>query len=111
TTAVRENPGGVDVLYVGADLAVAEESTLDRPPVPESARGAFSARLPFAWYVERAGAETASVDAPGAIASAPPVVVTTSDHRRAVADRLSGYERYTVEQGLTDRRLVVFVAS
>ncbi len=111
TAAVGGNPGGVDVLYVGADLAVAEESTLDRPPVPESARGAFSARLPFAWYVERAGAETASVDAPGELASAPPVVVTTPDHRRAVADRLSGYERYTVEQGLTDRRLVVFVAS
>ncbi|WP_144427142.1 hypothetical protein [Halolamina pelagica] len=103
---------GVDVLYVGADLAVPDESTLDRPPVPEAARGAFSARLPLAWYVERAGAETASVDAPNAMdESAPPVVVTTPAHRRAVADRLSGYERYEIEQGLTDRRLVVFVES
>ncbi|NHX35549.1 MULTISPECIES: flippase activity-associated protein Agl23 [Halolamina] len=103
---------GIDVLYVGADLAVADESALDRPPVPESARDAFSARLPLAWYVERTGAETASVDAPSAVGESPPsVVVTTPEHRRAVGDRLSGYERYEVEQGLTNRRLVVFVAS
>ena len=109
--AIGDN-AGVDVLYVGAPLAVADESALDRPPVPESARSAFSARLPLAWYLERAGAETASVDAPSAVGgSPPPVVVTTPEHRRAVADRLSGYERYTVEQGLTNRRLVVFVAS
>jgi len=43
--------------------------------------------------------------------SAPPVVVTTPAHRRAVADRLSGYERYEIEQGLTGQRLVVFVES
>lgn len=107
-TAVAGNEG-TDVLYVGADLAVDDESTLDRPPVPESAQGSFSARLPLAWYVERADPETASVESPGEMASPPPVVVTTPEHRSDVDDQLSGYDRYEVDQALGDRRLVVFV--
>jgi uncharacterized protein (TIGR03663 family) len=103
---------GADVLYVGAALAVDDESVLDRPPIPERAQGAFSARLPLSWYVERGDAETASVTGANAIpGELPPVIVTTPEQRRAVADRLSGYERYTIEQGLTNRRLVVFVES
>ena len=103
---------GTGVLYVGEELAVEDEAVLDRPPVPERAREAFSARLPLSWYVERAGAGTESVAAPSAMpASAPPVVVTTPEHRLAVSDRLSGYESYAIEQGLTNRRLIVFVAA
>ncbi|MFD1525989.1 hypothetical protein ACFR9S_06670, partial [Halolamina salina] len=103
---------GTGVLYVGEALAVEDETVLDRPPVPGRARAAFTARLPLSWYVERAGAGTESVAAPSAMPdSAPPVVVTTPDHRLAVADRLSEYERYTIEQGLTNRRLIVFVAA
>ena len=103
---------GADVLYVGAALAVDDESVLDRPPIPERAQGAFSARLPLSWYVERADTQTASVTGANAMpGELPPVIVTTPEQRRAVADRLSGYERYTVEQGLTNRRLVVFVES
>jgi uncharacterized protein (TIGR03663 family) len=107
-----EGNEAVDLLYVDEGLAVDDESVLDRPPVPERAQGAFSARLPLSWYVERADAETASVAGANAMpANLPPVVVTTPEQRRAVADRLSGYERYTVEKGLTNRRLVVFVES
>jgi len=100
---------GTDVLYVGTELAVEDESTLDRPPVPASAQEAFAARLPLSWYVERADAQTASVGDPAAVPDpAPPVVVTTPQHRRAVADRLSA-QRYEINLGLADRRLVVFV--
>jgi uncharacterized protein (TIGR03663 family) len=103
---------GTDVLYVGETLAVDDESVLDRPPIPERAQGVFSTRLPLSWYLERADAETASVAGAEAMPEElPPVVVTTSEQRRAVADRLSGYERHTVRQGLTNRRLVVFVES
>lgn len=101
---------GTDVLYVGAGLAVKDEATLDRPPIPEANRAAFSTRLPLSWYVERADARTASVEAPAAMAeSAPPVVVTTSRHRAILSDRLAGYERYEVDLGLPGRTLVVFV--
>ena len=110
--AVEGGDEGTDVLYVGGDVAVDDESVLDRPPIPESAQDAFAARLPLSWYVERAGAGTASVAEPDAMpSSSPPVVVTTPDHRLAVGDRLSGYESYTIEQGLTNRRLIVFVAA
>ena len=110
--AAVEGNEGTDVFYVGGDLAVEPESVLDRPPLPERARDAFSARLPLSWYVERADAETASVASADTMpAELPPVVVTTPQQRRAVADRLSGYERHTVQQGLTNRRLVVFVES
>ncbi len=103
---------GADVLYVGAALAVDDESVLDSPPIPEGAQGAFSARLPLSWYIERTDAETANVPgANGMPEELPPVIVTTPEQRRAVADRLSGYERYTIRQGLTNRRLVVFVES
>ena len=101
---------GVDVLYVGESLAVADESTFDAPPVPDDAQDAFAARLPFAWYAERVDAETASVASPEALSGpAPPVVVTTPTHRAALSRALPGYERYEVNTGLTDRTLVVFV--
>ena len=108
--AAISGTGGTDVLYVGERFAVADESTLDRPPVPAADRGAFSARLPFAWYVERADAETASVASPGGVAEpVPPVVVTSPTHSAALSRQLSTYERYEVDTGLTNRRLVVFV--
>jgi|AntRauTorcE11898_2_1112593.scaffolds.fasta_scaffold04982_2 uncharacterized protein (TIGR03663 family) len=101
---------GTDVLYVGERFAVADEATLDRPPVPAADRGAFSARLPFAWYVERADAETASVASPGEISEpVPPVVVTSPTHGATLSRQLPGYERYEVNTGLTNRRLIVFV--
>ncbi len=107
--AIADNDG-TDVLYVGEALAVADESTLDAPPIPDAEQDAFAARLPFAWYAERADAETASVDAPDALLEpAPPVVVTTPAHRATLSRELSGYERYEVNTGLTDRTLVVFV--
>lgn len=103
--------GGTDVLYVGERFAVANEATLDRPPVPAADRGTFAARLPFAWYAERADAQTASVASPDAVAEpAPPVVVTSPVHAATLRRQLSGYERYEVNTGVTDRTLVVFVS-
>ncbi|WP_267645754.1 flippase activity-associated protein Agl23 [Halolamina litorea] len=109
SVAITAN-GGTDVLYVGEGLAVGDEATLAQPPVPEAEQDAFARRLPFAWYVERADAETSSVAAPDAVPdSAPPVVVTTPEYRGTLTRQLTGYERYQVDTGLTDRTLVVFV--
>lgn len=112
-TAAVEGNDGVDVLYVGGAYHVADESTLDRPPVPPGDREAFSNRLPLAWYFERADAETASVSRPEGLTDAPPpVVVTTLDFRGDVAKQLGdGYRATTVELGLYDREVVVFVAT
>ena len=101
---------GVDVLFVGERFAVADESVLDRPPIPPNARDAFSERLPFAWYVERLDAETASVSSPDdAPETLPPVVVTAPRYTPALSDRVAAYDRYEVDLALTDRAVVVYV--
>jgi uncharacterized protein (TIGR03663 family) len=109
-TAAIAGTDGVDVLYVGQRFAVDDEAVLDRPPVPEPARDAFSARLPLSWYFERADAETASVASPDAVTGdSPPVVVTTPRHAPSLADRLSAYDRYRMDLGMTERTVVIYV--
>jgi uncharacterized protein (TIGR03663 family) len=110
TGAIRDNDGA-DVLYVGDRFFVANEPTLDGPPVPAPARDAFAARLPLAWYFEQAGAESTSVQSPDAMpASPPPVVVTVPGHAPAVDRQVTdAYRRYRVDLALTGRTVVVFV--
>jgi uncharacterized protein (TIGR03663 family) len=110
-TRAIEGNDGVDVLYVGSAYVVADESTLEAPPVPPGDRQAFSNRLPLAWYFESADAETASVGRPeGLTENPPPVVVTTPALQEDVATRTgSGYQAYEVELGLYDRDVVFFV--
>ena len=100
---------GVDVLYVGERFALSDESLVDRPPVPPSARDAFSARMPLAWYVERLDARTASVGSAAAVSAPPPVVVTTPRHTPALSEQVAGYDRFRVDLTLTDRTVVVYV--
>lgn len=110
-SAAMDGNEGTDVLFVGERFLLQDESVLDRPPVPEEAREAFSARLPVSWYVERAEGETASVASPDAVPeNPPPVVVTTPQHAPALSERLAAYQRYRVNLGLTDRTIVVYVA-
>ena len=109
STAIAGNDG-VDVLYVGERFHVRDEAVLDRPPVPPEARDAFSERLPLAWYVERMGAQTASVATPEAAPeSLPPVVITAPRHTPALSDRVADYERFRLDLALADRTVVVYV--
>ncbi|MEF8800723.1 MAG: flippase activity-associated protein Agl23 [Halolamina sp.] len=110
-TTTMEGNDGTDVLYVGERFLLKDESVLERPPVPEESRDAFSARLPLSWYVERAEGETASVASPDAVPEdPPPVVVTTPRHAPALSERFEAYQRYRVTLGLTDRTVVVYIA-
>jgi uncharacterized protein (TIGR03663 family) len=101
-------PGGdPDVVYVG-NLALRQESRADAPPVPD----AWGNRLPLAWYVERAGAGTRSVDEPADLATLPrepPVVVAPGDQAGAVADRIPDYRQTTYRLALWNREVAVFV--
>lgn len=99
--------GGVDVLYYGERFYVADESSLDQPPVPDQ----FGERLPLSWYVERAGATTESALSLDGYTDEelPPVVVADVSHRSALSDRLSDYEKSEYELALWNRNVVVFV--
>jgi uncharacterized protein (TIGR03663 family) len=96
-----------DVVYVG-ELALPRESRADAPPVPD----AWGNRLPLAWYVERAGAGTRSVDEPAGLADLPrepPVVVAPADQAPAVADRLPDHRQTTYRLARWNREVAVFV--
>ncbi|MEF8773784.1 MAG: flippase activity-associated protein Agl23 [Halobacteriales archaeon] len=89
---------GLDVLYYGDRYYLADETVMDRPPVPWSQTGAWFDRLPLPWYTEAFDASVRSVDDESALDRAlqqpPPVVVTEPGDADAVAARLDGYERY-----------------
>jgi predicted membrane-bound mannosyltransferase len=111
-TDVRNHttPGdGVDVLYYGERFYVADETSLDQPPVPDQ----FGERLPLAWYVERAGATTDSALSLDHYTDdeLPPVVVADVSHRSVLSDRLTDYEKSEYELALWNRDVVVFVRS
>jgi uncharacterized protein (TIGR03663 family) len=106
TVEAASRSDGVDVLYVGEEFYVARESRADAPPVPD----AWGNRLPLAWYVERADAETASVRTPSDIdRRATPVVVAPAAQRGAVAQRLPTHNATTYRLALWNRKVVVFV--
>jgi uncharacterized protein (TIGR03663 family) len=103
----REN-GGTDVLFVGEHFYVADETAAaDYVGVP----GGWFNRLPLPWYLERADAQTASVQTPSRVDSddAPPVVVARAEHYPELNPRLSGYEPYTFQLTASDVETVIWV--
>lgn len=124
------------VVYVGERYDVDDEATLAEPPIPTAAdRAAFGERLPLPWYVERTGANTASVGSPGeleaivaddagatdgddagttggddaATTDEEVALVVDPAHERAVAERFPDRDARTVELALWNREAVVFV--
>ena len=120
--AVRSNPETrIDVLFYGSEFYVADEASDDVMP----GTGGWFERLPFAWYLERYGAELDSTHSRGVVAEeTPPVVValgnsSTCDRHYDDADDveqyLDGYERHEVqrfagESGCKKSPVVMFVA-
>jgi uncharacterized protein (TIGR03663 family) len=96
---------GGRVLLYGDEFVLRPERTVDSPPVPPG----FAARLPLAWYLERAGADVTSAATPEALSDPPPVVIATSAARAEVAGGLDGYESRAYRTALWNRRIVVFV--
>lgn len=98
------------VVYVGDRVYLPDESVADQPRIsPEGARKAWGERLPLPWYVERTGAETASVVKPDRMEGSPAVVITDPGNAHAVDSRLSDYERRELRLGLWNRKVVVFL--
>lgn len=69
-------------------LAAIESADADGPEVayvgPYFSRANWVHRLPFAWYVQRSGAETVTVESVAALDDPPPVVIALEDRRAAV---------------------------
>ncbi|MFC7069107.1 flippase activity-associated protein Agl23 [Halobaculum lipolyticum] len=106
--AAVEGNDGVDVGYVGQDLATDREYAL--PPVSAADRDEWGARLPLQWYFERMDAEvTSAPSVDGFAGEVPPVVVTTTERRVDVNTNLDGYAQYDLRLGLWNRGVVVFV--
>ncbi|WP_435363470.1 flippase activity-associated protein Agl23 [Haloarchaeobius sp. DYHT-AS-18] len=125
-TAASQNTDGPDVVYYGAFFAMDNESAADRLPVTDGEgwrNGTWTVyadnenwyhRLPLAWYVAQADAETASARTISALqvhlASQPPVVVTRATHANHVGELLGeGYQRHAVNLTATGTETVVFV--
>ncbi|MDR5674076.1 TIGR03663 family protein [Halalkaliarchaeum sp. AArc-GB] len=110
--------GSPDAVYVGDQFAVADERAFDAPPLSQEEAATFGERLPLPWYLERAGAQSESVASPDGLAQyvgddadddPPAVVLTTPEHRNAVAERLDGYQERSYRTALEDREVVVFL--
>ena len=110
--------GAADAVYVGDEFTVADERAFDAPPLSQGEASVFGERLPMPWYLERAGAQSKSVASPDGLAQyvgedaddgPPAVVLTTPEHRNAVAEQLDGYEERTYRTALEDRDVVVFL--
>lgn len=96
----------VDVLYVGASLAM-NESAVEHPP----ATGALHAQNPPC-YTEATGADVTSVENGSEIGDHPPsVVITTPAESTAVNESLGSAYTGTAYRldDVGDRRIVVFV--
>jgi uncharacterized protein (TIGR03663 family) len=103
-----EGNEGVDVLFLGDRFYMLDESEADAPPVSDD----WGERLPLSWYLERAGATTASTMSLSSYGGdIPPVVVADAGQRGALASQLEGYEATEYELALWDREVVVFVRS
>ena len=107
-----------DAVYVGDQFAVADERAFDAPPLSQNEAAAFGERLPLPWYLERAGAQSESVASPDGLAQyvgddadddPPAVVLTTPEHRNAVAEQLDDYQERSYRTALEDREVVVFL--
>ncbi|MFB6169251.1 MAG: flippase activity-associated protein Agl23 [Haloferacaceae archaeon] len=96
---------GGRVLLYGDDFVLRSEDAAARPPVPPG----FAARLPLAWYLERADANVTSAATPAALSTPPPVVIATASARSEAASRLENYESRAYHTALWNRRIVVFV--
>jgi uncharacterized protein (TIGR03663 family) len=97
----------VDVAYYGSSMYVAEGAD-DFPPVTDQ----WGERLPMAWYVEQAGADTATIANPTALrqrSDVAPVVIAPADQRGTLAPMLDGYVAHEYDTALWGRPVVVFV--
>jgi len=108
------NDGGV--LFYGEAYYLPNETVDDDPPTAgEQWLGWWLGRLPMAWYVERAGAESSYARDPAALRdreSIPPVVFAAPGEADGAASVLAvrGYERTRYELGLYhEQAVVVFV--
>jgi uncharacterized protein (TIGR03663 family) len=89
--ALAERNEGTDVVLYGDSLVKGDP--LYQEPSCSGAKGWFNA-LPLPWYLERADAETACAETPGALSAiegSPPVVVSTLEHREALEERFPDY--------------------
>jgi uncharacterized protein (TIGR03663 family) len=106
--ATEGSDGSVDVAFYGEELYVGSPDRVDRPPVPEE----WGARLPLPWYLEGAGAETASTESVEGLESTgpAPVVIAMETHRSTLSGALGEeYRVSTYDLALWDRTVVVFV--
>jgi uncharacterized protein (TIGR03663 family) len=89
---------GLDVLYYGHRYDLADESVMDRPPVPWNETDGWFDRLPLPWYAAAADATVASAATEAALERSlerdPAVVVAPVRKADTVAERVDGYERY-----------------
>jgi uncharacterized protein (TIGR03663 family) len=104
------------VLFYGEAYYLPNERIDDDPPAEgEHWLGWWLNRLPMAWYVERAGAESSYARDPAALGdreSVPPVVFAAPHEAEGAASVLDerGYERTRYELGLYhEQAVVVFV--
>ena len=98
---------GVDVVYVGDRFFLADDTSADLPPVPES----WGNRLPLPWYFERMDAETTSVSNAtqlDTVEPTPPVVVAQPKYRSTLDQRLDGYQVEEYELALWNREVLVY---
>ena len=127
-TYVLAGPGGERSVkardfYQGAYFTAAEDGELlvaVRIPAPPAGAGWFE-RLPFAWYLEAYGADTASTDDAEAVGERvqgerPPVVITfgpsetcSEEYHNAedIQQYMDGYERHEVDRFLHDSGCIV----
>ncbi|WP_435118080.1 flippase activity-associated protein Agl23 [Halolamina sp. C58] len=114
--AVDDSADDGGVLFYGEAYYLPNETIDDDPPTAgEQWLGWWLNRLPMAWYVERAGAESSYARDPAALRereSIPPVVFAAPPEADGAASVLDqrGYERTRYELGLYhEQAVVVFV--
>ena len=115
-TVVEDSADDGGVLFYGEEYYLPNETIDDDPPTEgEQWLGWWLNRLPMAWYVERAGAESSYARDPAALRdreSIPPVVFAAPVDAAGAAPVLTerGYERTRYELGLYhEQAVVVFV--
>ncbi|MFW6449233.1 MAG: flippase activity-associated protein Agl23, partial [Halobacteriota archaeon] len=108
---LAEANDGVDVLYVGEEYFMMNESDADHKP----AAGGWYDRLPLPWYTEQADAVTHSVTDPEDIEAAfeddpPPVVITATEDSNLVDGYVDDYEHRRHLMRLWSVRVDVYLA-
>ena len=107
--AARANDG-VDVVWYGDDVVMADEGSADRLP----AGGNWYARLPMPWYLERFGAVRDSTDDPNELyrmiqEDRPPVVLVLERDQNEIHRDMTGYVNRSYESRQWAETLVFYV--